>query len=245
MQSLPTPSGGRGEMAMSPPCCARLFVRHRDFSQSLVHVACSSQMYSIHSMLKSIVSGAAGNNRREVAETPLLARTQGGNIGGARRKVLGRRESSQAELDPCGCSGVWSCAGGSAYLSQECKSLKKIRSCVPQLSRREYAELCRPSCGPAEYLSQGFDDLGQTVHVLVGSVNCGLGAKSGIGSRGWSTSTGAKERVEEHVADRLSKRFFGVQRRCSCASQRARSAWMLQNRHLCGPLRSQGRVCSS
>ena len=33
---------------MSPPCCARLFVRHGDFSQSLVHVACSSQVYSIH-----------------------------------------------------------------------------------------------------------------------------------------------------------------------------------------------------
>ena len=82
------PLGSRGEMAMPPPCCARLFVRHGDFSQSLVHVACSYQVCSIHLILTSIVSGAAGHNRGGVAETPLLARTQGGNIGGARRKVL-------------------------------------------------------------------------------------------------------------------------------------------------------------
>ena len=144
---------------MSPPCCARLFIQHDDFSQSLVHVACSSQVYIIHLILMSIVSGAASHNRGGVAETPLLARTQGGNIGGARRKVLLVVGCLfKAELDPCGCSRVWSCAGGS-YLSQECKSLQKIRSCVPQLSRREHAELSRPSFGPTEYPSQGLEAL--------------------------------------------------------------------------------------
>ena len=39
-------------------------------------------------ILTGIVSGAAGHNRGGVVETPLLARTQGGNIGGARRSCF-------------------------------------------------------------------------------------------------------------------------------------------------------------
>ena len=38
--------------------------------------------------VRAAVSGAAGHNRGVVVETPLLARTQGGNIGGARRRCF-------------------------------------------------------------------------------------------------------------------------------------------------------------
>ena len=85
--SAPDPFGCRGEMALSPPRCARLFFLHSETGQNAPASvcptgACSSLLYSAKCLffLTGIVTGAAGHN--------LGARTQGGNFDGARHRLL-------------------------------------------------------------------------------------------------------------------------------------------------------------
>ena len=94
--SAPDPFG-RGEMAMSPPRCARLFCLSSEIGQDAPARrsvcptgAFSSQLYNAKCLyfLTGIVTGAAGHNRGRVVETPLFARTQGGNFDGARHRCF-------------------------------------------------------------------------------------------------------------------------------------------------------------
>ena len=92
--SAPDPFGGRGGMAMSHPRCARLSFLHSEIGQDApasvcLTGACSSLLYSAKCLfLSGIVTGAAGRNRGGVVETPLFARTQGGNFYGARHRCF-------------------------------------------------------------------------------------------------------------------------------------------------------------
>ena len=92
----PDPSGGRGEVAMSHPRCARLFFLTASPARTFLLVVqsfpqvravpnCTARSVCI---LTGIVTGAAGHNRGGVVETPLFARTQGGNFDGARHRCF-------------------------------------------------------------------------------------------------------------------------------------------------------------
>ena len=73
MEAPLTPSGGRGDMAMSHPRCARPFCLHSEIGQDALLVAqsvpqvravpnCTARSVCI---LTGIVTGAAGHNRGE------------------------------------------------------------------------------------------------------------------------------------------------------------------------------------
>ena len=83
----------------------------------------------------------------------------------------GRRVSFEVELGPA----IRSCP-------VVCRTNSAGHSPVQQSTRVEGLRLCHA-------------DLGQTVHVLIGSVSCGLEVRSVIRSRGRSNGTGAKEQV--------------------------------------------------
>ena len=90
---------------MSHPRCARLLFLHSEPGQdaparrSVIPTgACSSQLYSAKCLyLTGIVTGAAGHNRGGVVETPLFARTQGGNFDGARHRCFWSQSVFQAQ----------------------------------------------------------------------------------------------------------------------------------------------------
>ena len=129
---------------------------------------------------------------------------QAGTLAVLDAGVSGRRVSFEAEPGPC----------GSDYLSQECKSLKKrFRPCVPQLSRREH---------PAEYPS------GLVTLTSVRLCTCSSGRSAADSARRGmlAPEVGALARVQRSGLIFRSC-FVGVQRRCSCASERGGSAWML------------------
>ena len=67
------PSRNRGEMAMAMVAMLHVYGVHQMLSPFL----------TVHEVftLKSIVDGAVGHNRGEMAETPFLARTQGRTVG--------------------------------------------------------------------------------------------------------------------------------------------------------------------
>ena len=82
----------RVAMAMSHLCVHASLSGTAASTRTMVHVLCSpancTGVCKAHLSLTGIVSGAAGHNRGGVVETPLLARTQGGNTGDARRRCF-------------------------------------------------------------------------------------------------------------------------------------------------------------
>ena len=113
-------------------------------------------------ILTSIACGVPGHNRGRVVETPLLARTRGGNVGGARH----RRFWMLWSLVLC-----WRLHFPVAGMRESENGFGPATRSFP-VESMPY-KICRPLPGPTEGQRLCYTDLGQMVHVLIGSVSCG------------------------------------------------------------------------
>ena len=203
--SAPDPFwGSRGDGNVASSLCASLLPLQRDrpgrscSSLCLSHRCVQFPNYTTRSVciLTGIVTGAAGHNRGGVAETPLFARTQGGNFDGAPHRCFwlcsyGRAarvfEHEQVEYSP---KGYWApeLLTKVVVLNGE-QHFQAMRPRVMVLNEEQHFQAMRPSISRRTASMHG---AGVRTSGIVGCRDRGVGSPAGTPHTATIPKTGGR-----------------------------------------------------